>query len=1142
MPRNRGFALIVTLSLMILLTVIAVGLLTLSSISLRSAGSSSAQATARANARLALMLALGELQKSAGPDTRVTATADALNSATSTKSPLTGVWRSWENTDLDSSKQPKAPAYTWKKALSKDLTNPNDPARFVGWLYSTTPDVTQDPTAPPSLAKTSVSIPLLSTGTLGTAPDAGSEVHLTPVKVTAGTGNKGQYAWWVGGENAKANLGLKKNNPKSDVESRDAMASSGRPDEKILGMDLSAANVSSLISRPSIDLATASPKPPKSANAGFHNITAYSRGLLTNTAGGGWRKDLSLLSEYGLAVSTGAPAAGDPIYPFCTVTRPIGVDKVQCVTWGALMDYFSQYKQTASTSTPGVVSLPPVFGGIGGSNGNDFVDKVQHAPVLADLRMVLAYSAVKDDKYRPLGTDGKVNPTSPTHAAVISILPVVTLWNPWNYQITMKSLRIQTCPLPFNMTLQVGTNTSTFNFNQLIRGLSDPTSKTKIWLDLKSDSSGSNNNITLNPGETKVFSAQQTQQKIIDGPAIATQIQISLTPGYQTEGGFFCVVPAADSTDAKPTYLLGNATDTMQMKTQKVTFPNVIDYLPGRLGGYTQLLGFNSSNTYLSFNQLRVQLTQTDADKFYSDFNNEIYASSPTLATLLNKKDDQIFCSSSLHARTAEGSGFQSRIGFDTNPVAQNYLISPSANEIGSKGPVNAPMELSFYVFGSGSFDSKLPSTTGNILTAIDTDISLTRCVLAEVPLRPVRSLGELQNFQVRGTNPFPPFRAFILGNSAAYPLGKSNDVKVSPSSIFQWDDSYVMNRLFFDDYFVSSIAPETTDWSGSTIKRPLKTVYQEHLPDAMGKRTPLPNAQYLPSARANKEDITADTRHTTIASKLEVDGMFNVNSTSVDAWTSVLSHARDVNMALFKDSGVSLETNAKGHPLPHTTVAGVFSENLNDRKIFAEPKRLSDAQIKSFANEIVKQIRQRGPALSLSEFVNRQLTIDTDPNALAGTIQAALDTLRDSTDPDPSKNPFKDLKIDTQLVTLPPPSQDHGYQFVKAGGKYTGEGLPGWPTQADVLRPIAPILSARDDTFVIRTYGTALAEDGKTVIAKAWCEAIVQRTADFTAPDPKLDLADDANLTTGANKATNILFGRHFNIVSIRYLTANEI
>ena len=73
---SKGFALIVTLSLMILLTVIAVGLLTLSSISLRSTNSSAAITEARQNARMAMILAVGELQKYAGQDRRATATAD----------------------------------------------------------------------------------------------------------------------------------------------------------------------------------------------------------------------------------------------------------------------------------------------------------------------------------------------------------------------------------------------------------------------------------------------------------------------------------------------------------------------------------------------------------------------------------------------------------------------------------------------------------------------------------------------------------------------------------------------------------------------------------------------------------------------------------------------------------------------------------------------------------------------------------------------------------------------------------------------------------------------------------------------------------------------------------------------------------
>jgi hypothetical protein len=74
-------------------------------------------------------------------------------------------------------------------------------------------------------------------------------------------------------------------------------------------------------------------------------------------------------------------------------------------------------------------------------------------------------------------------------------------------------------------------------------------------------------------------------------------------------------------------------------------------------------------------------------------------------------------------------------------------------------------------------------------------------------------------------------------------------------------------------------------------------------------------------------------------------------------------------------------------------------------------------------------------------------------------------------------------------------------YQFPAAAAGYSTYGLPGWIRQADILRPLAPILSVRDDTFTIRAYGDARDAQGR-ILAHVVCEAVVRRTRDFCSSD----------------------------------------
>ncbi|RYD37255.1 MAG: hypothetical protein EOP85_17725, partial [Verrucomicrobiaceae bacterium] len=115
----RGFALVATLMMLVLLAVIALGMLGLSTITLRSTSVDKAAQRARGNARLAMQLAIGDLQKLAGADNRVTATS-AIGTESRAQKGLTGVWEGWK---WDG--QGDAPDWEEEKA-----------ERFKGWLVS----------------------------------------------------------------------------------------------------------------------------------------------------------------------------------------------------------------------------------------------------------------------------------------------------------------------------------------------------------------------------------------------------------------------------------------------------------------------------------------------------------------------------------------------------------------------------------------------------------------------------------------------------------------------------------------------------------------------------------------------------------------------------------------------------------------------------------------------------------------------------------------------------------------------------------------------------------------------------------------------------------------------------------------------
>ena len=189
---DRGFALVVTITLMVLLSVLAMGMLSLSAVQLQAGGYSKDLSTARANARMALMMAIGQLQERAGDDRRVTVAADQLSedsegadtSAAANRSHWTGVYKSWGD-GLETRPEPE----------------------FVGWLVSGEHSLTNSLDFATSSGAAGELVELVGEGTLGPGANGNVEAPLMPVNASDGK-TTGKLAWWTGDQGVKATFAL----------------------------------------------------------------------------------------------------------------------------------------------------------------------------------------------------------------------------------------------------------------------------------------------------------------------------------------------------------------------------------------------------------------------------------------------------------------------------------------------------------------------------------------------------------------------------------------------------------------------------------------------------------------------------------------------------------------------------------------------------------------------------------------------------------------------------------------------------------------------------------------------------------------------------------------------------------------------
>lgn len=1210
--QKLGFALIATILMMVLLGILTIGTLSLSTIAVRSTNHDAALGEARANARMALMIAIGQLQEHTGPDTRITAPADIIEDNAPR---VTGVWKSWEGTNHDSTGRPIKPDYT-VKTKGKDQSG-----RFITWLVSGAEaggaPLAVPPTELVSTSASSVTVPLLGEGSLGSNT---GQVHVKPQLLED---NKGAYAWWVSPENQKARLTTPyEPSNTTAVGWSDLAKSHAVPDPEPFGLEnilddpesyipdsSDAKPVSMAVSLDTTQLLATDASINPQQN--FHDMSVTSVGLLTNSATGGWRKDMSILTErwsnlpstnlplFRILPQTGtgsttlvtkatttAPTAAQSIfYPWSGYPGPSpGAIKPAerhgaVSSWNALIDYATSYKTITYNSSTGVASTPLKWAKInrqrfGPSTGNvnatdlfNHLHTVRKAPVLARVQWIFRFRS------KPR------NPALPTttYDIFLSVTPVYTLWNPYNVAIQIPdnyAIVMQKAPPVAIAIYKEGTVPAVSSYRRYITGSlydlneqpgydsSLPNNYAQSWEQTNGQGAGLPANITLAPGESKVYSLAS------DTATGNTGIMGVLKEGYDGTNAYGFVRLGTTGTPpvTAPVAILNDTSAAGFRINDKIRFAMRFDNKiqlttdpkyqgPGIRMDVGSWLPPGNPNRYVG-DVYTTYTTLTSLD--YS----QAYWSQPTdlpAFTMTQINPDAgaepwtPAFSIVFGPRLTIGSGVGNQANRPTKGLLQNSPLVTSVLTTSESKPTNHPANgaFDFLYFGhqlGGSPTLPDDGSVGYILSGNNSSKGLSRLVLSELPLRPIASLVELQGWDLRAHNQLPPFQYNIIGNSDAVPMIPQDNViradAVTADLNFQHDDAYCANHLLFDDWFFSSIAPEPQNF-GSNTSKTIDVVYREFL---KGEHK-LVNRAYRPiSEDSGISDADATTRigqiinssdgWQKVASRFEVDGMFNVNSTSVKAWRALLGHARNKKVPHHTASGMALSANEEDHAVTRYTVASDIeasedsgmSGSFSNSSQYTGYRKLTDAQLDELAEKIVEQVRLRGPFLSLSEFVNRQLS-DDDDLALAGTIQTALNSL--------TANPNAPLK-NTSYASATMSSSDSkldgaDYAFPEAAVGHDTFGLPGWIRQADILRPLAPILSARDDTFTIRAYGDSRDVNGN-VVARVWCEATVRRSRDF------VDTTDSADSINPPAEQQNVTYGRRYEISRFRWLNANEV
>lgn len=1124
--RPRGFSLVVTLAMMILLTVVALGMLSLASISLRTTGRDATWQLARRNAQLAVQLAIGELQQLAGPDQRVTAPAAIGGNA---KRPhLTGVWEGWK---WDG----KGPPPDWKDEKSK---------RFKGWLASSrTPNGNR-------LAEFADTAPTGNTVRL-VGPSASGADAVDGELVTVSNGKTtGGYAWAAFDESQKLSVSLPADPAEQNFATGyDRAGAAYEPGFKSIdGSKLGALAERKDQRHKLVTVQQAELLGVEKKDLSFHDLTSGSQGLLTNVAEGGFAGDLSTLFD-----SETLPAAWrdrflysgseTPLLP--APTRFTGANPLPSPdpSWALLHSHYRTFSRITGGGSPQLEVSPETVAArpaakVTGSAllHQPAFDSQQIAPVIAKAQFVFSLGFGYGNTLENMWQNGgaRYSPASlrDKYMTWLVIDPVITLWNPYNVPVSFSALRIDLYRIPFAFRIYKNGTMISQDYTPLTNAhtVNNFADRQNRFYKLRLMPETGSSTKVLKPGEHVVFTAHE---HVVHGGHEYNIQGVTLRPGFNPPAG------AGSSPE------VGGIT-TMNLFVNSAGTSNGKDY-----GKVVRTVGVKTGDRI----QVDVAAKHSDADKLPETNGREItglmkyyvgegddaklvggievdYGSRekeflPTLAkedlpTLVvpsgipdalqgdgNSKPPpsvrykEPFLIASFQQKTERDALFPSRGWLNNNPA--NLYASAGLDqkeEFKHQGYEMQWEPMTDWPPDSPSIELSNTGNRGYGGSGIYSQSGLEFATFASVPLAPARSLGQFRHAPLNAGGQLP-LTAQVVGNSFAPPLLDPAAVRATADNRTYLDHSYLANNALFDSWFLSTAA--TSPAVGGLRAGNARTL----LTDFFGKGKPLPNARFVPArdsrpAEELVDGLLADEEgFKKLAAWLRVQAPFNINSTSVAAWQAILSSNTGgsvplADFTLQPEDGLAVARN-----LPTVDGGTGTSSDVGKWNGF---RTLDSDQIHKLAEAIVAQVKQRGPFLSLAEFVNRRP--GGGDLARRGAVESAIES----------------TGINQAVLD--------DLHRIGSGIENTADGATGVINQADVLSPLFPQLTARGDTFRIRACGEATDTDGKRV--RVWCEAVVQRSAAWVNPS-------DLPASTPVSPV-NRNFGRRFETVSFRWLNPNEL